>query len=318
MKLIIQIPCFNEEHTLPQTIADLPKSIEGISTIEVMVIDDGSTDSTSEVARDLGVHHVLKNKHNLGLARSFQKGVNACLDAGADIIVNTDGDNQYAGSDIPKLTAPILDGRADIVIGDRQTQVIEHFSKEKKKLQRIGSWVVSKLAGVEIPDSVSGFRAMSRLAAQQLNIVSSFSYTTEMAIQAGRRKIAMVSVPIATNPKSRDSRLFKSLADFVGRTATTMVRTFAMYHPLRVFLSLGLVLSALGLWPIIKFIWFYFSGDSQGHIQSLVIGSALLTMGFLAFMIGLLADLIATNRHLLEMTLERLNQIQDDFKDKQP
>lgn len=310
MKLIVQIPCYNEEHTLPQTVADIPRKIPGIDKVEILIIDDGSTDRTVEVAREIGVEHIVRNKRNLGLARSFRKGLDACLSAGADIIVNTDGDNQYHGADIAKLVAPILAGRADIVIGDRQTQKIAHFSKGKKLLQWLGSGLVRKLAGIWVPDTVSGFRAFSRDVAMQLNIVSPFSYTIETVIQAGKRGFTVESVPVQTNPKARESRLFKSIPSFISRQLTTIVRMFAMYQPLRMFFIIGTVLSVIGAFPILKFLYFYAIGQGGGHLQSLLLGGVLLLMGFATYLIGLVADLISFNRQLLEMILERVKRLE--------
>ena len=310
MKLIVQIPCYNEEHTLPQTVSEIPRAIEGIDRIEILVIDDGSSDRTIEVARAIGVDHIVQNKRNLGLAHTFRNGIDACLKLNADIIVNTDGDNQYHGPDISRLVAPILAGTADIVIGDRQTDRIAHFSRTKKFLQWFGSSVVRKLAGIWVPDTVSGFRAFSREAAIRLNIVSSFSYTIETVIQAGKRQLTVVSVPIRTNPKTRDSRLFKSIPDFIKNSLGTMVRMYAMYQPLRVFITIGTLLTVIGLLPIIRFIWFYLVGEGAGHIQSLVLGGVLLMMGFLAYLVGLVADLIGFNRKLLEMTLEGVRRLE--------
>lgn len=236
MKLIVQIPCYNEAATLSETVADIPRKIEGIGSVEILVIDDGSCDRTVEIAKELGVEHIIRNKKNIGLARTFRNGVNACLKAGADIIVNTDGDNQYAGQDIPALIQPILSGQAEIVIGDRQTGSIPHFSQSKKLLQWFGSAVVRQLSGVNVPDAVSGFRAFTKDAALRLNIVSSFSYTTEMLIQAGKKQMSITSVPVRTNPKTRDSRLFSSTTVFIKHTLTTMIRMYAMYQPLRFFL----------------------------------------------------------------------------------
>jgi glycosyltransferase involved in cell wall biosynthesis len=312
VKLIVQIPCFNEEQTLPETVADIPRQIDGIDTVEILVIDDGSRDRTVDVAREIGVDHVIRNKRNVGLARSFRKGLDACLVRGADIIVNTDGDNQYAGADIPKLVQPILEGRADMVIGDRETDKIPHFSPLKKFLQHLGSGVVRKLAGIWVPDTVSGFRAFSREAAIRLNVVSSFSYTIETVIQAGKRQLYVDSVPIRTNPKTRDSRLFKSIPHFVQNSLGTMVRMYAMYQPLRVFFYLGAALTAIGILPIIRFLTFYFAGTGDGHLQSLLLGSVLIILGFITLMIGLVADLISFNRQLLEMTLERVRRLELD------
>jgi len=310
LKLIVQIPCYNEEHTLPETIGDIPREIPGIAVVELLIIDDGSTDRTVEVARQLGVDHIVHNTKNMGLARSFRRGVDACLKAGADIIVNTDGDNQYAGWDIPKLVQPIIDGHAEIVIGDRETHKIKHFSALKKLLQKLGSMVVRQLSGTEVPDAVSGFRAISREAALKLNIISPYSYTIEMVIQAGKKNMAIAHVPVAVNPKTRDSRLFKSIPSFIGRQLSSMIRMYAMYEPLRVFFYIGLVLSIIGALPIIRFLFFYFTGDGAGHLQSLVLGGVLLIIGFVTFMIGLVADLISFNRQLTEITLEKIRRIE--------
>lgn len=312
MKLIVQIPCYNEEHTLPETVADIPREIPGIDRVEILIIDDGSIDRTVEVARELGIEHIVRNKKNMGLARTFRRGIDACLRAGADIIVNTDGDNQYAGQDIPKLIKPILDGRADIVVGDRQTDKVTHFSKSKKFLQWLGSGVVRKLAGIWIPDAVSGFRAISREAAIRLNIVSSFSYTIEMIIQAGKRDMAVTSVPVRTNPKTRESRLFKSIPKFIERQVSTIVRMYSMYQPLRVFFYIGTALFILGFIPVIRFLYFYIFESGTGHIQSLILGGVFLIMGFMTYLIGLVADLISFNRQLLEMTLERVRRMEMD------
>lgn len=310
MKLIVQIPCYNEEQTLPETVADIPREIPGIDQVEVLIIDDGSTDRTIEIAREIGVDHIVYNKRNVGLARSFRNGVDSCLKLGADIIVNTDGDNQYFGADIPKLIAPVLEGTADIVIGDRETGKLEHFSRSKRFLQWAGSGVVRKLAGVWVPDAVSGFRAFSRDAAIRLNIVSSFSYTIETVIQAGKRHLSVTSVPIRTNPKTRESRLFKSIPHFIKNSLGTMVRMYAMYQPLRVFFYLGSVLTIIGLLPILRFLYFYAIGEGGGHLQSLVLGGVLLMMGFLTYLIGLVADLTSFNRQLMEMTLERVRRME--------
>ncbi|MDN4504237.1 glycosyltransferase family 2 protein [Alteromonadaceae bacterium BrNp21-10] len=310
MKLIVQIPCYNEEQTLPATFEDIPKTIDGIDIVEIMIIDDGSTDKTIEVAKKLGVHHIVVNKCNRGLARTFRTGLNECLKLGADIIVNTDGDNQYAGWDIPKLIQPILDGKADVVVGDRNTSDVAHFSPLKKLLQKVGSSVVRRLSGVRVPDAVSGFRAYSREAALQLNIVSPFSYTIEALIQAGKKHMAVASVPVETNAKTRESRLFKSIPQFIERQVTTIVRMYTMYQPLKVFFFIGLILSTLGLLPILRFMYFYFTGDGSGHIQSLVIGGTLFILGIITFLIALLADLMNFNRQLIEQTLEKVKRIE--------
>lgn len=310
MKLIVQIPCYNEEHTLPATVADIPREIAGIDKVEILVIDDGSSDRTVEVARAIGVDHIIQNKRNVGLARTFRAGLDRCLALGADIIVNTDGDNQYCGADIPKLVKPIVDGRVDIVVGDRQTHLIDHFSGGKKALQRFGSWVVRSFSGVNVPDAVSGFRAISREAAMRMNIVSPFSYTIEMLIQVGKKGMAFTSVPVRTNPKTRDSRLFKSAFRFVERSGSTLLRMYSMYEPLRVFTIIGLVIALIGAIPMIRFLYFYFFEDGTGKIQSLVIGSALLTVGVLTFVSGLVADLLNHNRQLIEMTLEKVQRLE--------
>lgn len=319
MKLIIQIPCFNEELTLPQTLADLPTSIDGVDVIEYLIVDDGSTDRTIEVARELGVHHIVRNTKNIGLARTFRRALEASLSKGADIIVNTDGDNQYAGADIALLVQPIVRGKADIVVGDRKTGAISHFSPLKRLLQAVGSKVVRTLSDVDVPDAVSGFRAISRQSAFRLNIVSPFSYTTEMLIQAGKKHMAVASVPVRTNAKTRESRLFGSIPKFIERQLTTMVRMYAMYQPLRVFVLLGGTLMLLGAIPIFRFLYLWMIGDGQGHIQSLVIGGVLVMMGFTSVLAGMVADLINFNRQLIEMTLEKVRRIemgeQPEFKD---
>ncbi len=310
MKLIIQIPCYNEFDTLPQTIADLPRQIPGIDVIEFLVVDDGSRDGTAELAAQLGVHHVLVNPTNLGLARSFARGLDYALGAGADIIVNTDGDNQYSGADIALLVQPILAGTAEIVVGDRETGSISHFSPSKRLLQKVGSTVVRTFSNVRIPDAVSGFRAISRAAALRLNIVSPFSYTIEMLIQCGHKGLAVASVPIRTNAKTRESRLFKSIPSFIRKSGTTTLLMYAMYQPLRIFSLIGFIIALIGTVPIVRFLYFYFFGSGAGKIQSLVIGSALITAGTITFVMGLLADLVGRNRQLLELTLERVRLLE--------
>lgn len=310
MKLIVQIPCFNEEETLARTVADIPRRINGIAAVEVLVIDDGSTDQTIEVARRAGVDHIVRHPNNRGLARSFRTGLDTCLRLGADIIVNTDGDNQYAGADIPRLIRPILDGRADIVVGDRRTAGLAHFSPMKKWLQALGSRVVRALSATDVADTVSGFRAISREAALQLNVISRFSYTIETLIQSGRLSLAIASVPIRSSRTERASRLFKSIPRFLGLSAVTMVRTYAMYQPLRVFFYIGLFLSVIGLVPVLRFLYLFAIGQGVGHIQSLILGGALLVIGFVTFLIGLVADLIAFNRQLLESVLEKVRRLE--------
>lgn len=310
MKLIIQIPCYNEESTLPQTVRDIPKKIAGIDQVEILIVDDGSTDRTIAVAEKIGVDHIIKNSKNRGLAQTFKTGLDACLKLGADIIVNTDGDNQYQGQDIPKLIKPILDNKADIVIGDRQTDKILHFSNSKKKMQKVGSFIVRTLSGTDIPDAVSGFRAFTREAAMHMNIVSPFSYTIETIIQAGKKHLSVTSVPIGTNPKTRESRLFKSIPQFIERSATTMLRMYTMYQPLRVFFYIGCVFMILGLIPSLRFLYYFLIGSGSGHVQSLIFATIMFIIGFQVFMIGLMADVIGFNRKLIEETLLRVKRIE--------
>ncbi|MFK7829930.1 MAG: glycosyltransferase family 2 protein [Congregibacter sp.] len=304
MKLIVQIPCLNESETLPATIADIPRRIPGIDIIEIVVVDDGSTDDTAEVAQRCGADHVIRHTRNLGLAASFQSGIDAALALDADIIVNTDGDNQYRGEDIVRLVEPVLAGHADIVIGDRQLTAARQFNAFKTWLQSMGSLVVSSLSGVPVPDAVSGFRALSRGAAIRLNILSRFSYTTEMIIQASNRQLSVQSVPVRTNLVTRESRLARSTLSFVVLQAITIVRMYAMYRPMRFFFSLGAATSLVGLFPIVRFLIFYLAGDGSGHLQSLILGVALLMLGGMLFITGLLSDLISQNRKILEATLE--------------
>lgn len=312
MRLIVQIPCFNEEHTLPATLAAIPRAIPGISSVEILIIDDGSTDRTIAVAQEHGVEHILVNKRNMGLASSFRRGLDWSLRLGADIIVTTDGDNQYDGSNIPRLIAPIVAGQYDIVVGDRQTSAIAHFSGIKKRLQTLGSAMASRFAQTHIADAVSGFRAMSRDAALRLNIVSSFSYTVEMLVQAGQKNMAIGWVPITTNPKTRESRLFKSMRGFITRQGTTMLRMYAMYKPLRAFLALGMVFMAIGLVPLVRFVVMFALGEGEGKIQSVVLGGIFLVIGILTFLLGMIADLLGHNRQLLEMTLEKVRRLELD------
>lgn len=310
MKLIVQIPALNEEATLARTIAEIPRAIPGIDRVEVLVIDDGSSDRTALVARQAGADHIVRNKRNIGLARSFRRGLDACLALGADIIVNTDADRQYCGADIPLLIAPILRGEADIVIGDRGTARLTHFSPLKKMLQYLGSSVVRRLAGIEVADTISGFRAFDRDAAIRLNIVSSFSYTIETVIQAGKRQLAVVSVPVRAYPTERPSRLFRDIPHFIAHSLVTMVRMYAMYQPLRVFFYIGSGLIIIGLLPVARFLFFYFVNQGAGHLQSLQLGSALIVVGLMTYLVGLVADLISFNRQLLEMTLERVKRLE--------
>ena len=313
MKLIIQIPCLNEEQTLPATLADLPGQIDGVDCIELLVIDDGSDDRTVEVAQAMGVHHIVRHTTNCGLGRAFRSGLDRALKEGADIIVNTDGDGQYRGSAIEDLIRPIMEGRADIVIGDRNTADNPEFGQVKKFLQWLGSFVVRSLSGVNVPDAVSGFRAISRPAALRLNVLSAFSYTVEMIIQAGNKQMTVLSVPVATNPETRESRLFHNIPQFVARQLVGMVRMYAMYRPVRFFFYLGSLMCITGLIPIMRFLFAYWAGDGDGHVQSLVLGGTLLTMGFVVFVSGLLSDLISQNRQLTEIALEKIRSLELDY-----
>jgi glycosyltransferase involved in cell wall biosynthesis len=314
MKLVIQIPCYNEGDHLPDTVAALPRSVEGVDEIEYLVVDDGSGDGTSDVARALGVHHIVRHRTNRGLAAAFRSGLERALREGADIIVNTDADNQYDGRDIAALVGPIVRGEADIVVGDRGVRDNQHFGPIKRRLQRLGSATVQRLSRTHIPDAVSGFRAISREAAQRINITSDFSYTTEMLIQAGRKRMAVTSVPVRTNGAVRPSRLFRSIPHFIVNTAATMLRAWAMYNPLRAFVSAGLVAVLIGLIPMIRFLWFYFSGDGGGHVQSLVIGGVLLILGVITILLGAVADLIGRNRNLMEQMLERVRMLEEKIE----
>lgn len=314
MKLIIQIPCLNESETLAETIAELPHVIDGVDEIELLIIDDGSSDDTSQVAKRLGVHHIVRHRRNRGLAAAFNSGLQKALAEGADIIVNTDADGQYVGEDISKLVAPVVAGKADIVVGDRGVANNPHFGNFKRRLQRLGSFVVKRLSKIEITDAVSGFRAISREAAQRINITTEFSYTTDMLIQAGRKRFAVMSVPIRTNAASRPSRLFKSIPDFIGNTGMTMVRVYLTYNPLRFFLGIGLAMTLAGCVPILRFLWFFVEGNGSGHLQSLVLGSAMVILGLLVAILGLLADLIGTNRRLIESTLHKVTRMEDQLR----
>ncbi|MEP3050493.1 MAG: glycosyltransferase family 2 protein [Erythrobacter sp.] len=310
-KLIIQIPCLNEAEVLPETLAHLPRSILGIDTIEYLIIDDGSNDDTIGVALRWGVQHVVRHRRNRGLAAAFRSGLDRCLAEGADIIVNTDADGQYAGEDIEKIVAPVLARTADIVVGDRSVANNAHFGFGKRLLQRFGSTVVRQLSNTDITDAVSGFRAISREAAQQINITTEFSYTTDMLIQAGRKRMAIISVPIRTNAATRPSRLFKSIPRFIQQTGVTILRAYTTFNSLRVFLALGLGLAVLGAMPIGRFLYFVALGEHDGHIQSLVLGVALVIVGVLVSTLGILADLIATNRKLLETSLLKLRRLEE-------
>jgi glycosyltransferase involved in cell wall biosynthesis len=311
MKLIVQIPCLNEEATLPRTLADLPREVEGFDTVEWLVVDDGSTDRTAEIARECGVDHVVRLNANKGLAVAFQAGLDAALKLGADVIVNTDADNQYRASDIPRLVAPILAQQADLVVGVRSVREIDDFSPVKKLLQRWGSWVVRQASGTDVPDTTSGFRAYNREAALRLHVVSRFTYTVETLIQAGKSDLAVAHVPIRTNRKTRESRLFTSLAQYVTRSVGTILRIYAMYEPLRVFLWLAAVFGAVGVTLFVRFAWFYFTTPGPtGHVQSLVVGAAFLVLAFQLAVLGILADLLRSNRLIAEDTLERVRKVE--------
>lgn len=313
MKLIIQIPCLNEAETLEIALNDLPKHIDGIDEIEYLIINDGSVDNTVEVAKKWGVHYVVNFKRNKGLAKGFMAGIDACLRNGADIIVNTDADNQYCGKDIEKLVRPILEKKADIVIGERPIDQTEHFSPLKKKLQHFGSYVVRKASKTEIPDAPSGFRAFSREAALHLNVMNNYTYTLETIVQAGRSNMAITSVPIRTNGELRKSRLFHSMFGYVKRSMITIIRAYMMYRPLTFFSVLGLIPFMLGVVIGFRFLIFFFMGNGGGHIQSLIFASTLMMLGFMTFVVGLQADVIANNRKLLEDIQYRVRRL--DYKE---
>ena len=302
MKLIIQIPCYNEAETLEIALNDLPKKLDGVDEIEYLIINDGSKDDTVEVAKKWGVHHVVNFKQNKGLAKGFMAGIDGCLRNGADIIVNTDADNQYCADDIATLIRPILSGEADMVIGARPIDETEHFSFMKKKLQHFGSWVVRKASNTDIPDAPSGFRAYSREAAMHLNVVNDYTYTLETIVQAGREKIAITSVPVRTNAELRPSRLFNSIWGYVKKSMLTILRAYMMYKPLKCFSYLAVCPVGVGLLIGLRFLYFMALGKSGGHVQSLILACTLIIMGFLTFMIGLVADVIAANRKLLQDT----------------
>lgn len=310
MKLVIQIPCLNEEKTLPETIRDLPGQMKGIDEIEIVVIDDGSTDRTGEVARELGVTRIVKFPNRKGLAKAFLAGLDASLKLGADIIVNTDADNQYRGEDIPRLIAPILGGRADIVVGDRRVDTIRHFSFLKRRLQKIGSWVVRQVSNTTIPDATSGFRAYSKEAALRLYVFSEFTYTLETIIQAGHNKFAIGHVRVGVNEKLRDSRLFSNMWGYVRNSISTIFRIFTLYKPLKVFSIIGGTTLGFGILVGLRFLYYLAVGDGQGHIQSLILASMLIIVGFQIMVIGLLADLIAANRELIGDVLFRVKKLE--------
>jgi len=309
IKLVIQIPCYNEEQTLPRTLQELPRTLPGIDTIEVLIIDDGSTDRTAEVARNLGVHHVVRLKRNSGLAIAFAAGLEASVAVGADIIVNTDADNQYRGEDISRLVQPILEEQADIVVGDRGVAALEQFSPIKRLLQRFGSWIVERAAGIPIPDATSGFRAFTREAALRLTVLSNYTYTLETLIQAGARRMTVTYVPIRTNPQTRRSRLIRNIPSFLGISAVTIARFYTMYRPLRVFTTLGGILITAGVALGVRFLVLFITrGGATGNVQSLILAAVLLIVGFQVCLIGLMADAVSMNRRMLEDALYRLRR----------
>ncbi|MEP6914495.1 MAG: glycosyltransferase family 2 protein [Acidobacteriota bacterium] len=312
-KLIIQLPCLNEAATLPATLADLPRSVPGIDVVEVLVVDDGSRDGTADVARQHGVDHVVRLRRNKGLAAAFMAGIDASLKAGADFIVNTDADNQYAGHEIPKLLGPLLRGEADIVIGDRNVGAVQHMSWRKRQLQRLGSWVVRQVSNTTVPDTTSGFRAYTREAALRMTIVSEFSYTLESIIQAGKKRMAIAHVPVATNARTRDSRLFDNLFSYIKRSSATIVRIYTMYEPLKVFTYIGLLVFGAGFALSLRFLYHYFTETGIGperYLQSLIASAVLMIVGFQVLVIGLLADVISANRKLLEDLLYRVRGLE--------
>ncbi|MEZ4619511.1 MAG: glycosyltransferase family 2 protein [Caldilineaceae bacterium] len=309
MKLIIQIPCYNEAETLPQTIADLPRQLPGIDCIELLVVDDGSRDRTVAVAQELGVHHIVQLPHNMGLANAFAAGLEASILRGADIIVNTDADNQYVGEEIAQLVAPILAGRAALVIGDREVGKVTSFSPLKRLLQRLGSWVVSQAAMFAVPDATSGFRAFTREMALRTLVMGHYSYTLDTIIQAGARRVAVESVPVRTNSPTRPSRLQRNMPHFISRQAVSIIRAYTLYRPLRLFLMIGAIMLAGGVAIGLRFLYFYLIGAGDGHIQSLILAAILLIVGFQIVLIGLLADLVGFNRKMLEETLYRLRKM---------
>jgi len=310
MKVFVQIPCLNEEATLPLVLKSIPKKMKNVDSVEVLIIDDGSTDKTIEVAKKHGVKHFVYHTRNMGLARSFRDGVDYALMHGADIVVNTDGDNQYPQAMIAELVQPIITGEADIVIGDRQTQKIAHFSPFKKLMQRFGSWVVNKVATTNLPDAASGFRAYSRSYLYKLNLVTQFSYCMETIIQAGNKRLKIKSIAIETNEKTRESRLFKNIWQHMARSGQAIMRSYLMFKPHTIFTTIGVILLISGSIPFIRYAYFFFIGEGGGHLQSLILGSTMLVGSLLCFALIVIADLLQTNRILLEDQIERLKEIQ--------
>jgi glycosyltransferase involved in cell wall biosynthesis len=300
MKLIIQIPCYNEAETLPLTLADLPRSVAGFDRVEWLVVDDGSTDDTAQVAKESGADHIVRHTRNQGLARAFMTGIHESIRLGADVIVNTDADNQYCADDIPSLVRPILEGKADMVIGARAIDNIAHFSPAKKMLQKMGSWLVRKVSRTDVPDAASGFRAFCKDAACQISVFNNYTYTLETLIQAGQKNMAVTSVPVRVNPQSRPSRLIKNIPDYLIRSFITIIRIFIIYQPLLFFALIGAILFGTGFLLGLRFLYFFFMDLGSGHIQSLILASVLLGMGFQTILIAFIADLLASNRKILE------------------
>jgi len=316
MKLIIQIPCYNEAQILPKTLSQLPRSVDGFDQVEILVIDDGSTDETPKVARENGVDHIVRLSRHRGLAQAYAYGLDACLRLGADVIVNTDADNQYKAEDINRLVEPILKGESEMVIGDRGVRTIEHFEPHKRLLQRIGSRVVSITAGFEIPDATSGFRAITREVALETMVLSNYSYTLETLIQAGAKKTRVSFVPVETNPPERPSRLFRNIRNYLVNSTVTLMRSFAMYRALRIFTIISIVMLLLGSAIGIRFLIYYFQGQGSGMIQSLILAAVFLIVGFITFLIGLIADLVSFNRKILEEVLIRLRKQDSEKSEK--
>ena len=316
MKLIIQIPCYNEADTLEAALNDLPEYLEGIDEIEYLIINDGSCDATVEVARKWGVHHIVNFSQNKGLAKGFMAGLDGCLRNGADIIVNTDADNQYCAEDIQELIRPILEGRADMVVGARPIDETEHFSYMKKKLQHLGSWAVRRASNTDIPDAPSGFRAMTRDTAMRINVVNDYTYTLETIVQAGREKIAVTSVPIHTNPQLRPSRLFNGVWAYVKKSIVIILRAYMMYQPLKAFTYISILPTVTGLGIGLRFLFFLFSQGGTGRVQSLILACTLIIIGFLTFMIGLVSDLMASNRRILTDTQYHVRRMEYEMLEK--
>lgn len=312
MKLIIQIPCFNEAETLGLALSYLPRNVSGIDKVEWLIIDDGSVDSTADIARQNGVEHVVRHTRNQGLARAFMTGIEASLRLGADVIVNTDADNQYNAADIDALVAPVVAGKADMVVGARPIDTIKHFSPIKKFLQKMGSWAVRMASKTDVPDAPSGFRAMSRDAAMQLNVFNNYTYTLETIIQAGQKNMAITAVPVRVNEDLRPSRLVKSIPAYIQRSLVTIIRIFVVYRPFRFFMTIGAVLLLIGLGIGARFLYFYVAGDGNGHIQSLIAAAILLGMGFQTVLVAFMADLFSVNRRLLESIRYKVNELDLD------